>query len=297
MSTDFDYGPILLAGLGIYSGLYCFFKGFKIFRESRLISDTPESAIRGLPMGLVNVRGKAKPAEEKNLILSPVSHTPCLFYKVEIARYERERKNQHSFNHYGTNFSDQPFYLDDGTGQVQVNPKGAELDLPCSAKRITEHFGDIRSGLEKAHSGNSAPPPAAVTPPGAASDAELTLYAMTGKSVPGTRFSLEKSRFSLGGRSVDDEPDYRCFRLTEYCILPDHLYDITGTCTANAHHKSESDRNIIVKGEKEPTFVISWRDEKGVESMIRKRAFKYVLGGAALTLASVAWLAFSYGWF
>jgi hypothetical protein len=296
MATNFDFGPMLLGGLGIYGGLYCFFKGFKIFRDSRLISDTPEGAIRGLAMGLVNVRGKAKLAGEKKLIDSPVSHTPCLYYKVEVARYERERKNQHAFNHYRTDFSDQPFYLDDGTGQVLVNPKEAELDLPCNAKRITEHFGDIRSRLTKAHSGKAATPPSASSSEEAESD-ELTFYAITRKSVPGMRFSLEKSWLSLGGLALDDEPDYRCFQLTEFCILPDHLYDITGTCTARPGHKSESDRNIIMKGEKEPTFVISWRDEKGVERLIRVRAFKYVLGGSALTLVSVAWLVFSFGWF
>jgi hypothetical protein len=78
------------------------------------------------------------------------------------------------------------------------------------------------------------------------------------------------------------------FRLTEYCLLLGQLYDITGTCAENPNPRDEFDRNIIVKGTNEPTFLISSRTEKEVQSWLRKRAMWMVLGGAALAVVCLA---------
>jgi hypothetical protein len=78
------------------------------------------------------------------------------------------------------------------------------------------------------------------------------------------------------------------FRLTEYCLLPGHTYHITGTCAENPHPRDEHDRNIILKGTNEPTFLISSRTEKEVQSWLRKHSFLMVLGGAALAIVCLA---------
>ena len=74
------------------------------------------------------------------------------------------------------------------------------------------------------------------------------------------------------------------FRLTEYCIAPGELYEVTGTCVENLNPKDEGDRNLIQKGKTEPTFLISWRDEPGIESTLRKKAALRIFGGAALAI-------------
>ena len=54
-----DSGNVeIYAAIGFGFGLYSFFRGFKIYREYRVISDTPEIPIRSIPMGLVQVHGK-----------------------------------------------------------------------------------------------------------------------------------------------------------------------------------------------------------------------------------------------
>jgi hypothetical protein len=78
------------------------------------------------------------------------------------------------------------------------------------------------------------------------------------------------------------------FRLTEYCLVPGQMYDITGTCAENPHPQDEYDRNIILKGTNEPTFLISSKTEKEIESSLRKRTAWMVLGGAALAVACLA---------
>src|SRR5712692_2362381 len=75
------YVIALMVGIG--AGLFCFFKGFRIYRQYRVLADTPESPIHSISMGFVEVHGKAKPAQGR-LVNSPVTRTPCLFYKVDI---------------------------------------------------------------------------------------------------------------------------------------------------------------------------------------------------------------------
>jgi hypothetical protein len=86
------------------------------------------------------------------------------------------------------------------------------------------------------------------------------------------------------------------FRLKEYCIVPDHWYDLTGTCTENPQPRDEHDRNMIVKGENEPTFLISWRTEQGIEGHLRWRALKYIFGGGLISVVCLAIVLSKLGW-
>jgi hypothetical protein len=75
------------------------------------------------------------------------------------------------------------------------------------------------------------------------------------------------------------------FRLTEYYVAPGEFYDVMGTCVENPNFKDASDRNLIRKGENEATFLISWRDARGTEKAVRKKAILRIFGGAALATA------------
>ena len=328
MSSDDDGKLILYATIGFGAGIFWFFKGFKIFRQYRVLVDTPEIPIRSMAMGLVEVHGKAKLAGEA-LINSPVSGMPCLFYKVDIEKYHRDSKGNGSWRHYKTDCNGLPFYLDDGTGKVLVMPFGAEYDLIQSARRTTggigsvssftkfmsyrsnrPNFGKLFSGMDarstsattttSAAATSVATVAAAATPaaPRYISDSDLIAYAhSTGSIVRSGLSSVQLGGISLGGLSMAlGSGSGSRFRFTEYCILPDHWYDVTGTCAENPRPRDESDRNMITKGKNEPTFVISWRSEKEIEGTLRKRALKYIFGGAGLATACLAFLLAKFGW-
>jgi hypothetical protein len=86
------------------------------------------------------------------------------------------------------------------------------------------------------------------------------------------------------------------YRLTEYCIVPGQSYDITGTAVENPHPQDDHDRNMIVKGQNEPTFLIFSKTEQEVEKGVRNRALGMILGGAALAIVCVAIILFKLGW-
>jgi hypothetical protein len=84
--------------------------------------------------------------------------------------------------------------------------------------------------------------------------------------------------------------------LSEYLVLPDHWYDLTGTCIENPAPQDEYDRNLITKGTNEPTFLISWRSEKEIERTLRNRAALHIFGGGGLSVACLAILLAKFGW-
>jgi hypothetical protein len=279
MSSGGDFSAALVFGLG--AGVFFFFKGFKAFREYRVLEDTPEIPIRSMPMGLVEIHGKAK---GDNTVHSPVTSTPCLFYKVDVERWIQDRNGGH-WSHYHTDADGPLFYLEDETGRVLVNAHNAEYDLIQTARR------QVRGGTGHHSLGSlltgKGDPMLTTTPAGYISDATLLTYVA---SLPGgPAFSL-RGGFSLGtGMSS-------AYQLTEYLILPDHWYDVTGTCTENPAAKDNHDRNMIVKGQNDPTFLISWRSEKQLESRLRSKALLQIFGGAALSITCLALLLAKLGW-
>jgi len=277
----------LVVGFGV--GLVWFFRGFRVYREYRVLLDTPEMPIRSIAMGLVEIHGKAK---TEQTVSSPVTKTPCCFYKVDIERWVHDKNGGH-WSHAATDADGVKFHLEDGSGRVLVDAQGAECDLLQSGKAETGRGRGI--SLSWTLWGKSDP--ALATGP-MASEADLLAYARSAVGRRGSGFSLNSGSFlpslsgalNLGGSSADR------FRLSEYLILPDHWYDITGTCAENPAPQDEHDRNLIRKGTNEPTFLISWRSEREIERTLRKRAALRIFGGAALAVACLGILLAKLGW-
>ena len=85
------------------------------------------------------------------------------------------------------------------------------------------------------------------------------------------------------------------YRLRESLILQGQQYHVTGTCVENPEAHDAHDRNMIVRGQNEKTFLISWKAEQEVQHDLRKRAVSMVFGGAALTLFCLALLLWHLG--
>jgi hypothetical protein len=290
--TDKLWGDLLLM-MGFGSGLYWFFDGFRVFRESRVLADMPESRIRSLAMGLVEIHGTASGDET---LTSPLSHTPCFLYKIKIERWETDR-GRGCWSHYWTDMRAVKFYVADPTGQVLVDPRGAEYDLMRRGVREIGRAGGLWGLLRAEHIHQKAGfeatdqelseyiPNLGKDPPLSVDLGPEDLATLTGVRANGSDLHL------LGGtvyqqtfRLVGPAARTGRFRLTEYCIAQGESYDVTGTCVENPHPKDVGDRHLICKGENEPTLVISWRDKGAIQSALRNKAALRIFGGAALAI-------------
>ena len=381
-----SHDPTVALALGACAGVYYFIKGFRVYREFRVVEDTPAIPIRSIPMGLVHVRGKAMGEQRVN---SPVTGTPCFFYKVDIERW-KEEDGAGQWSHYRTDADGVPFHLADGTGKVVVDAHAAEFDL-------------LKTGMRKVYDAphGSAPLAASARSSTVPTDEDLRKYvsevgvkrmgAWVGRGLDALgpipdpdkeqkkkaavemltmglrspdavqklmalqipllqrkleelgpqsdpsheqarREAMEAMKYPVGSgefvervqRVMDNlhDPAERQqlvhgmewlqraqqgglaammpaasgqYRLTEFCIVPDQTYEVTGTCVENPAAQDQHDRNKIVKGQSEPTFLISCRTEKQIESNLRRRAALYIFGGAGLSIVCVALLLFKYG--
>jgi hypothetical protein len=129
MSSGSDPTAGLLLGIG--AGVVLFFKGFRKFREYKIVCDTPRMPIRSIAMGLVHVKGKAR---RDQLLSSPLTRTACCFYRVKIERWESGKDG--GWKACGLDSDGRKFSLQDDTGAVLIDSDGAEFDLPGSPPRI-----------------------------------------------------------------------------------------------------------------------------------------------------------------
>src|SRR5258708_13483837 len=122
-----DGGGLLvccLIGLGV--GIYLFIQGFRLLQRRRLILDTPFSKIRSASMGMVELSGLAV---GPYTTIAPVTARPCYCYRTLVWEWKRQGKSDQWVKVAGECMH-VPFFLDDNTGRVLVDPRGADLDLP-----------------------------------------------------------------------------------------------------------------------------------------------------------------------
>jgi hypothetical protein len=134
MATNIGSLDIALL-VGFLGGVGTFFRGFRIYREYLLLQGTSEIPIRSIAMGLVRIHGKAT---SDHLLTSPISHTPCCVDQVHIEKWRDENEEAHQsgvWRHYGSEMAGAPFYLEDSSGRVLVNPRGADYDIESTAVR------------------------------------------------------------------------------------------------------------------------------------------------------------------
>jgi hypothetical protein len=123
---------ILLLGLKLQSGsgwqitfvligLTSFWAWHANLKRHRTVADTPTSRIASAPQGYIELvgRGRQPPGEG---LTSPISGLPCLWY-----RYRVERRNGDRWEHVESGVSHDTFGVDDGSGQLLVDPEGAEI--------------------------------------------------------------------------------------------------------------------------------------------------------------------------
>jgi hypothetical protein len=114
----FLFGPALLSW------------GMAAWRKKRLVQNVPKSAVKSAPMGFVELAGMAR---ERKEIKTPFSKLPCCWWRCRVE--EKRGKNWHTLS---TRDCGDFFYLEDDTGKILVDPRGAELyvdalDFPLSS--------------------------------------------------------------------------------------------------------------------------------------------------------------------
>lgn len=115
------------AVFGIIAGIYGFARGFRLLQRKRLILNTPASKIRSASMGLIEISGLAI---GPHVILSPLRKAECYYYRTLAWELKQRGKNSEWIK-VADEALHVPFYVDDNTDKLLIDPTGAEMDLHC----------------------------------------------------------------------------------------------------------------------------------------------------------------------
>jgi hypothetical protein len=118
-------GFIIYCVIGICAGIYLFVRGFRLLQRRHLILDTPVSKIRSASLGMVELSGLAV---GPYTMVAPVTARACYYYRSLVWEWKQSGKNK-QWVKVAAECMHVPFFLDDNTGKVMVDPRGADLDL------------------------------------------------------------------------------------------------------------------------------------------------------------------------
>lgn len=116
---------LIFCALGFCAGIALFLYGFRLLQRRRLILDTPFSKIRSASLGLVEVSGLAV---GPFTVQAPITGRPCYYYRTLVWEWKQSGKNK-SWVKIAGECMHVPFFVDDNTGRVLIDPRGADLDL------------------------------------------------------------------------------------------------------------------------------------------------------------------------
>jgi hypothetical protein len=117
---------LLVLGVAVVGGGWFAFRWLHI---ARMLEDTPTSRIRSAAQGYVELAGRCG-ALAGTTNVAPLTQRPCVWWQYRVQRRtgSTSRGNQRTkWQTVNAGRSEQPFLLDDGTGECIVQPTGAEV--------------------------------------------------------------------------------------------------------------------------------------------------------------------------
>jgi hypothetical protein len=294
-ATGGHLSPIIPIAL-VVVGLILFIVGFVKYREYRVLADTPQVPIRSVAMGLAHVAGTSSGGQP---LISPLTKVPCYYYEVKVEK-QVKKDNQETWEMTHQERAEVPFYVQDETGSILVDPKNAEYNLPRA------FWGELRPPalLSFGHAPRKVDESLGVPPP---TDEHLRAYlngqfsqmrtAVQSSNVPGAKVldkglavaeKMQMMGVSIGAGGISMDFGNHAYRFTEFCLPAGHTTNVLGSCTENPNPADENDRNLIKRGQNEKTFLISTKTEQKLEGSLRLQAFVMIFLGAALILGGAA---------
>jgi hypothetical protein len=112
---------IIYAVLTILFGVWFIKVGFKRWRQRRWMKDTPTEDVESVAIGPTEIKGETKAKNDP--IEAPFTDDECVYYEYEIKEYKEDAADDDKdWETVDSGSSKTPFYIDDGTGEMLVEP-------------------------------------------------------------------------------------------------------------------------------------------------------------------------------
>jgi len=274
--------PILWGVAGIGIGVRLFFRGFPFLKGKHLIQDTPVSTVRGAALGSVEVSGTVV---GPYTLIAPLSQTDCFYYHaIALGSSGEEKKPKEEILYV-------PFFLDDGTGRVMVDPRGAQTDLqPSVDDEYSSSTGDAFTRHFLLRHGISSEYPVHLEE--YCIRAGDRLYVLgTLRENPGLESAADCMAHGISQGFLSAAAADLQRRAAIESILPP-ASSLPPMQQARSVATETFDLNppvVLMKGTSGDPFFISWRSQRDVVEELAWRSVLYIWGGPVLALAGL-WL-------
>lgn len=130
----------MLALILLLAGWVAGSAGFDSLRELRQLERTPRSLLAALLPGEVHARGFVEPGGR--LLTAPESGVETVYYRYHVERRTRDSEGRSSWSTVRDQRHFVPFWLDDGSGRISVEPHDRVDIRP--RQRLQRRDGDMR---------------------------------------------------------------------------------------------------------------------------------------------------------
>ena len=289
---------ILWSFAGCIGGAVGFFWGFAVWRRLRIIQDTPTSKVRSMPMGRVELFGRA---QEKAELVAPITRSPCVYYQYTVEeerRTGRDRRKTWVTVDRGDS-SSWGFYLEDETGHVLVMPAGAKVEIE---RDFEGYHGGLSDSLFNRDDGFDPGPWASRTWWGGNKRLRFREWRIAAGD-PVYCLGVAQERPGIGGeqrqrildklRALKSDPEAMAhFDTDGDGHISDAEWEVARQLVTREEIHAAVDDRVVVGADptKNALFYLSDRDESAVLDRHRWQVWLGIYGGAALSVTCLWFL-------
>lgn len=278
-----------LAIAALASGLGLLIHGIDLIVRKRLIENTPTSRIRSMAMGFVELAGKAK---QKYALKLPYLLADCVFYRYRILQ-RKQSQNVSSWVQVESGSSGPvPFYVEDETGSVLVDPKDAIIgDIPSEefSGAATRHLGGIPLSPEQKAIFEYIPSDSTIYVYGIAQPITLNPHASKEAEIEELR-RLKRSGDLLdnydadGDGRIDEQEWARARRDVQRQIDTERLFQ------TRQGKGGRSEDVVVGSGRRRGLFYIRGEKEEAIVKQLQYRAITVLVSGCVAFVISFVYL-------
>lgn len=274
-----SWGALLFGASGAIAGSFLFVRGFRLLQRKRWIEDTPVSRISAAAMGRVKLFGRAA---GPYTLISPLAQVDCYYYRVE-ARDTGDNREEKGAESHAEETIFTPLFVEDETGRMLIDPRGAELEIPPEYEEAieTESMSECARRFLRRHGlstvGNITVTEYAIKP----GDPMVVMGTLTENHL----VAAETSGQSLeAGYLSREAADLQRREQMEGMGIP--IRDLPpANSEASADFKLHPEIVLASGSDREP-FVIARQDPQHIVADLARSSVLGIWGGAALALFS-----------
>jgi hypothetical protein len=282
LMTPKDALNLLFSLCGLIVGLYLFLRGFRLLQRKKWIEDTPVTKIAGAAIGAVKVFGKVT---GPYTLLSPLAQVDCYYYRT-TAWNGRDAQREDQLEGKATETIFTPFFVEDETGRLMVDPRGAQLELPAEYEE--QISGDSMGECSRRF----------LRRRGLSTQGETTVTEWVIK--PGDLLLVLGTLGGADGKGGDVGAAYLSSEAAD--LQRREQVEAMGLSSERATTPSNVDlafdlqpRVVLRKGDREQPFLLSRDKPQSVIDDLALRAVVNIWGGPVLALISLGFLVKSLG--